>query len=256
MADEVRGEHHVRLLDHLVAVELERVVVEQQRIAVLGRVVEVPALALEEALVLEDDAELVVARHIHVRCGPAPIVDLCALEPGLPHERGVGVRIGPDQPLDHACGHLEVLLRHQVRVRVVVHDRRVLVRSGHAHDREAPVAALVEVAELHPETRRLNEHGGALVEHEAEVAGHAVVLVHRVRDVGIDVVLRGAGRVPGGRLLAADRAPRVEGAAMAHLAGALARGLEHPAAELEHLLGPARVRVGEERDHIDLGVPK
>ena len=135
--------------------------------------------------------------------GAAPAVDLRALEAGLAHERRMGIRVGSEQPLDHARGHLEVLLRHQVRVGVVVHDRRVLVRAGHAHDREAPVAALVEVAELHPEAGGLHEHLGALVEHEAEVAGHAVVLVHRVRDVRIDVVLRGAGRVPGRRLLAA-----------------------------------------------------
>jgi hypothetical protein len=38
---------------------------------------------------------------------------------------------------------------------------------------------------------------GAALEQEAEVARDAVVVVHAVGHVGVDVVLRGAGRVPG-----------------------------------------------------------
>src|SRR3954464_4954895 len=34
------------------------------------------------------------------------------------------------------------------------------------------------------------------------------------------------------------------------------RGVEHAAAELKHLLGPPRRRVGEERHDVDLGVPE
>ncbi len=63
-------------------------------------------------------------------------------------------------------------------------------------------------------------------------------------------------RVPGGGLLARDRPPGVERAAVADLARAAARGLEHPAAEGEHLPRPLRARVREERDDVDLRVPE
>ena len=168
----------------------------------------------------------------------------------------MGGRVGALQPLDDARGDLEVLLRHQVRVGVVVDDGRVLVGPGHAVDAEAPVAALGEEPEAHPEARRLDEHLGALVEQEPEVAGDAVVLVHRVGDVGVDVVLRGAGRVPRRGLLAVDRPPRVERARVADLLRAAARGAEHPDAEVERLPGPLGVRVDEERQDVDLGVPE
>ena len=83
-----------------------------------------------------------------------------------------------------------------------------------------------------------------------------VVLVQRVRDVRVDVVLRGARRVPRRRLAAVDRAPRVQRAAMAHLGRPLARRAQHPAAELQHLPRPLRARVDEERDDVDLRVPE
>ena len=63
--DEVGGEHDVSLLDHLTAVELERMAVAQQRIVLGGRGGEVPGLAVEEVVVLEDDPELFVARDVH-----------------------------------------------------------------------------------------------------------------------------------------------------------------------------------------------
>ena len=69
---EVGGEHDVGLLDHLVAVELERVVVQQQRVLLRRRPREVPAFAIEEVLVLQDDAELLVARDVHVLGGTPP----------------------------------------------------------------------------------------------------------------------------------------------------------------------------------------
>jgi len=43
---------------------------------------------------------------------------------------------------------------------------------------------------------------------------------------------------------------------MADVARPLARRVEHPAAEAQHLLGPLRSRVGEERGDVDLRVPE
>ena len=105
-------------------------------------------------------------------------------------------------------------------------------------------------------SRAVSTITSAPVEQEAEVAGDAHVVEERVGDVRVDVVLRGAGGVPRGRLLAVDRAPREPRRTMSDLARPGAGGLQHPAAEVEHLARPVRVRVDEERDDVDLGVPE
>ena len=91
---------------------------------------------------------------------------------------------------------------------------------------------------------------------EVVVAGGADVLAQRVGDVGVDVVLRGAGRVVGRRLLAVDGAPREERAALGQLVGAAPRGVEQRVAEPQRVPRRPRDRVGEERHHVDLGVPE
>ena len=95
-----------------------------------------------------------------------------------------------------------------------------------------------------------------LAHHELVVAGGLDVLHEGVRDVGVDVVLRGAGRVVGGRLLAVDRPPREQRAAAGQLGGAVAGGVEHAVAEPQRVAGHVRRRVGEERQDVDLGVPE
>jgi len=76
VAQEKHGENDVGLLDHLVAVNLERVVVQEEReVAGRGRL-QVPHLAVEEAGVLGMDAAPLVVGHVHrVRC-PHPLVEL------------------------------------------------------------------------------------------------------------------------------------------------------------------------------------
>jgi len=102
VADEVGREHDVGLLDHLVAVELARVVVQQQGEPIDRRRVEVPALALEEVLVLQDDAELLVPGHVHELCGPPPALDLDVAEAGVADEPRMRLGLGAAQPVDDA----------------------------------------------------------------------------------------------------------------------------------------------------------
>ena len=62
--------------------------------------------------------------------------------------------------------------------------------------------------------------------------------------------------VPRGGLLAGDRPPRVQRADVADLPRPFACRVEQAAAEAQHLLGAARVRMDEEGDDVDLGVPE
>src|SRR4030095_15155854 len=46
MTQQEHRQHHVRLFDHLLAVDVERMIKEQQRVVVVRRVLEVPGLAV------------------------------------------------------------------------------------------------------------------------------------------------------------------------------------------------------------------
>ena len=144
--------------------------------------------------------------------------------------------------------------RHQVGERVVVDQRRVLVGPGHAVDVELAVA--VVEAQVLPQTRRLDEDLGAVGVHELLVAGGQRVAPHGVADVSVDVVLRGAGLVVGTRLLAVDRPPREQCAALAEDLGPFAGVVEHRVPEPQQVPGRAGQCVGQERQDVDLGVPE
>ena len=104
--------------------------------------------------------------------------------------------------------------------------------------------------------RRLDQDVDALAAHEVLVAAGRDVLAQRVGDVGVDVVLRGAGGVVGRRLLAVDRAPREERAALGEVLRAPAGRVQHVVAEAQRAAGHRRRGVGQERQHVDLGVPE
>jgi hypothetical protein len=106
----VHGQHQVRLLDHLLAVEVE---VQQQRVALRRRGREVPLGVLGEPLRLRVHVE-------HVVVGDDQL--LGRLLPGA-----------------HLLGGDPESLGHQVGVDVVVHHRGVLVRPGHPVDPEPAV---------------------------------------------------------------------------------------------------------------------
>ena len=65
ITEQEHGQHRVRLLDHLLPVEIERMVVQQQRVVFRGRGGEVPPLLVEEAVVLWVDTQPLVLGEVH-----------------------------------------------------------------------------------------------------------------------------------------------------------------------------------------------
>jgi hypothetical protein len=86
-----RGQHDIRLLDHLVPVDHQRVVVQQQREAVGRRAGDVPRRLVEEVVVLEMDADCLVVGDVdllgratpgfHLIGGQAGALDAMAIRP-------------------------------------------------------------------------------------------------------------------------------------------------------------------------------
>src|SRR6202035_2025591 len=100
----------------------------------------------------------------------------------------------------------EVVLRHQVRVEVVVLDRAVLVRAGDALNAE--LALGVMLAERAPQAGGLDEDRQGGLTLESLVLGGVEVADDGGRDVGVDVESGRAGRPVARALLAVNRAPR------------------------------------------------
>ena len=143
-------------------------------------------------------AELVVVRDDHALGGGAPRRHLLGRDAELARAVLMALAGGG--------GAEQVLLRHQVRVDVVVDDRAVLVGAGDAVDAE--VAVEVVVAERAPQPRRLDEDVDA--DRRARSVGSPVACTYwstDVGDVGVDVERRGPGRPVARALLAVNRAP-------------------------------------------------
>ncbi len=88
------------------------------------------------------------------------------------------------------------------------------------------------------------------------VAGGAHVLAQGERDVGVDVVLSGAGGVVRRGLLAVDRPPGKQRTALGQVLRAATGGVEHVVAEPQRAPRHLRRGVGQERQDVDLGVPE
>ena len=213
-------QHDVGLLEHLEAVDHQRVVVQQQRPLVRRGVLQVPHLPVEEVRVLRVDAGAVVVRDRHRLGRRGPLVDLARIQ--IPGDRPAGRtarRRSSASRRDDLGGLGQVEPRHHVGEQVVVDHRGVLVRArsrrgcgrcgppvGHARSRQNPRSAHIRAVSTRMSTPSRRMKSSSPV---------ALTYLHqRVRDVGVDVVLRGAGRVVGGRLLAVDRPPREQRAAL------------------------------------------
>src|SRR5918994_363639 len=132
--------------------------------------------------------------------------DLGCVPPG-----GRLIRVDPELPgalraaLDGVGRCLQILLRHEVGVYVIVGDGTVLVRTCNAVDAE--VAVGVVVTQREPEPGSLYEQLEAGLELEGIVAGGHEVADDGGCDVGVDVEGgRASGPVPRDRL-ASDGAP-------------------------------------------------
>ena len=251
-------QHDVGLLEHLVAVDHERVEVEQQRVLLVRRAVEVPWL---EARGRSRPAGGCRAPRRRAGTSPRRPASSASTSSRLEADAAAQAVVGLARPTPRAAddtgrvSHVEA--GHHVRVEVVVDDRRVLVGTGDAVDVELLRAVGAVEAEVLPQPGRLDEDLGALAGEELDVAAGVEVALEGERDRRVDVVLRRAGGVVGRRLLAVDRAPRVQRAALAQLG----RPLRGPCRSVRQrnrssFRADLGVGVGEERDDVDLGVPE
>ena len=108
MALEEEGKDDVGLLEHLEAVDDQRVVVHEQGPELLGGQAEVPHLAVEEEVVLGVDVQPGVERDVHPLGARLPLAQLVVLEAEPLREPGELLGLLVPGPLTHgtACSRL------------------------------------------------------------------------------------------------------------------------------------------------------
>ena len=167
----------VGLFNHLLAVEVEVGEVEEQRVLVGPGVGEVPVLVIGELARLFVDPQVGLVWDVDARRGLAPGLDLCRGDlqsPGDSRVAAGGVRRG-----------VEVSLRHQVRVQVVVGQGAVLIRPGDPVDPK--LSAAVVMAERCPQSRGLDEQLRAHALLEPHIPRRAHIAKDGLGDVRVDV---------------------------------------------------------------------
>jgi hypothetical protein len=155
---------------------------------------------------------------------------------------------------DHVGGVGEVAGGQEVRERVVVDQRRVLVRSGHPVDAEATLG--IVVPERGPQPGGVHDQVEADRPLEVAVVRGRQVAADGVGHVRVDVE-GGRPRRPVGRaLLAADRPPREHRAGEVQGRRARLRGRQGGVAPVEGVAHRAGSDVGQRGQDVGLGVPE
>ena len=91
---------------------------------------------------------------------------------------------------------------------------------------------------------------------EVGVARDVHVLHQGVNDVGVDVELRCARGVVGGGFLPVDGPPGEQGSAQVELTRPASSGVQHAMPEPQQVPCSVRVRVDQEGQDVDLGIPE
>src|SRR5262245_4959335 len=229
---------------------------QQEGIMLLRRAGEIPTLQVQEVVVLWVYLQSLVVGQIHAFGCILPGGWLVACKTYAANEVPKSLRIGAFNGTDGTHRVAQVLARHQIGEIIIVHHRAVLVRAGHAIYAEAPPLALREKPEVVPEPSRFDQDLGAVTAEEFLVPTDLHVFSQGIGDIGVYVILRGAGRIIGRRFLAVDGPPGERGAAVAELPGARASLVQHIVAMLEKAACNLRPGVDQERDDVDFGIPE
>ncbi len=239
-------EHHVGLLHHLLAIQIEVGIVQHERVVLGRRRFEVPALEVREPGRLFVHAEGLVVRDRHAGRGVPPGRGLLVVHSEFVGPvRMAGGRVG--------CGQ-QVLSRHQVGVEVVPGDGAVLVGSGHAVDVEDAVR--VVVAQGAPQPGGVHEEVEPLTAFELLVPAHHDVPDRGHGDVRVDVEGSRPRRPVGGTLGTVDRPPGEHSPRQPQLTRPFARCGQRrvpPSQGRRDGLGRSE---RENRQHVGLGVPE
>ena len=119
-----------------------------------------------------------------------------------------------------------------------------------------PIGLGAPESQVRPHPRRLHQHGGTIAIQEVHVPGDLTVLPEGVRDVGVDVILRGSRRVVGRSLFTVDGAPREQRSLLAEHLGTFPGLWQQTDPVAQGVACDPGGRVGQEGYQVDLGVPE
>ena len=161
------------------------------------------------------------------------------------------------QRFQRVDGGIQVLLRHQVRIEVIVHNGIILIGAGHGADAVFAAAALGKAAYIRPDAGCFAQNLGCFVGKVVNVVGDSNIELERIGHIRIDVVLRRTQREVGRCFLTIDRAPRIQCTdGMPQYTGTVARFIQGAVAVVQQTACKLRLSIDKDRQNIHFGVPE
>jgi len=222
----------------------------------------------EVACKLLDEAGLLIHRQVHPRDHVVPVRKPALAQIQRTGQLGEPGRMVLAEPGERSKRGLNMPLCHVVGEEVVVDAIVVLVGADHVAVVVVPV--LFQNGCAGPEAGAIQDHLGAVIDHECVIAGDLPVLHDAVRDVRGDVDLDVTGpdadslsRIRevchprrGDFLASAGALPWELGAFISVVTSLLPRARQVVPPIQQHVACQVRQHVAEERQHEDLGVPE
>src|SRR6266487_1942264 len=174
---QMHRKNEIGMLEDLLAIEVKVRGMQEQRVLVRSGASEIPHLVFGKGLGLRSYSKALIVRHKHLISSIAPTGDLFGIYTQCVCHRGMALH-----RLD--C-RMQIMLRHEIRVDIVVSDSTILVGSSDSVDAE-PVDGIA-VAKCTPQSRRLDEQLKADLLFKCVVTSGLHIVDYGVGNVRVDV---------------------------------------------------------------------
>ncbi|MNC17609.1 hypothetical protein D3C75_654970 [compost metagenome] len=211
--------YKIRLLKYLVAVDHQRMIIQQERVFISRRVLEIPFPLRQERIILCVDAQFLVKRNKHLAGSFLPALCFFNGKPYCLPEPLIIIRILLLQQPGGLVGIEELVLDHQIGVGIIIHNSRIFIRPRYSIDTEGSAAYRIEMAQIRPKTRGFKENLRPFTDQKIEVPRRLHILLEPICDISINMCLGSTRREVGRVLFAVYRAPGIQCPLLRHHCG-------------------------------------
>ncbi|MNC06231.1 hypothetical protein D3C75_537380 [compost metagenome] len=250
------GHDEIRLLQYLMAVDHQRMKMQQQRVFICWCMLKIPFPLTQEGIILSIDAQLLIKRDEHPVGGFLPQFRLPVSQTDSQAESLVIRRILLLEQNDCLISITELILDQQICIGIIVNNRRILIRSRDSVNTKGSAACRIKVPQVCPEARGFEQDFCPLADQELQIPCCLYILLNSVGNIGIYMRLGRTRREISRVLASVNGAPWIQRSFLRQQPGLLPGLIQRGIAEFQQLPGNLRLGVGEERQHVHFRIPE